>query len=91
MEQLELLEIWFICNQLKRNCNHYKTPTLCSIPSVPAARTRFISPSGWPSRAIAAGAINIGSELGSESIFDAVDTRETLFRLLDDLSDCSYE
>jgi hypothetical protein len=51
------------------------------MPVLPAARTKLISPLGWPRRANAAGEMKMGNEEGMPNIMLVVETLETLFIL----------
>lgn len=80
-EQLALFEICAKTIRAEHASHAENNVTPCRMPSEPAARTRFISPSGWPSLASAAGAINMGNELGSPNIVDEVEIFDILFNL----------
>lgn len=80
-EQLALFEICTKHFRAEQSSQIESNLTPCKMPSEPAARTRFISPSGCPSLASAAGAINMGNELGSPNIVDEVDIFDILFNL----------
>ena len=83
-EQLALLDICIDCQEVSMSsyalkCKAQLTPW--RIPAFPAARTRFISPSGCPKRASAAGAIKMANVVDRPVMLVAVDTLEILFNL----------